>query len=1239
MDLISVTIKNGQTVYFANIEYLGQGLFLASYLPLKAGIYTVSVKMGIHDIHCGQAESEPCSPFPLLVEPGPTVPQMSEAESPADESMDYLVESVAGEFGYFYIQAKDAYGNNQIKGGDQFDVMFTLSTDSMTQFRGNLDDHGDGTYTVHYTIPTAGVYSVSVTLTTSPGIVEPVLSCVNASSPYVFTRAYDGLLAYTHPSVCTLNQPQLEIVHNDFNSPTSTYDDGVSETLAYATVGITNSFTIQARDSFGNLRRGDSTTHFSGYGDGVSDYFLVEFTQPETNDYYRVSSAIDQIVASPVTPAIANAVNYFRLQFAGLTTMDIPSSISAYGLEAILESLLNFQLDVVVSKTSAPITGSSSSTVTWSIQFLTMLNVWQSEAATGPSLVGQRLTILPPVYGSNQFYSLLSRVRPANQGVYPVSFTLWHTGTYAVRITNNGVDIFGSPTSIFVSNAPVDPTASLSAGASGGTAGVPITVAIQAKDTRQTEIQYVLSSATVSAFTTAIQSVTLPAGTAQFQLSFRGQSVTINPGTSAYSVIASLTTLGTVTFTTATGTAITTSTKILPSASFLITFSSLVGPLPLLVASSATVLISHSQIGDAPFRSEVKVIKTCSLSAPSNLEFVIGTTTAAIYSMTAAEVQRAISTLGFGAVSISSPDCSGTVTLCSCTLFVKFDNFKGPVPPMTTSKSTVVVSQSQSDGALSGIFPLYGSFSLGIHGENTTSLSFDATATDVQNALVALYSVGDITVTKDTYGVPLDANGVTLYPSSPSIFSIWTIFFSSTCDSNVNGVASGNCPASLGEEPLLFVNTDRIQYLSSPYTNQANPQISSIETVKGYGGNNRLNHDDLSLVSLSLTQRLANPAAQIGMSSVQKLLCQGTPAISTTFVLTFLNQSVTVSSSMSAQALNSLLGSKLDSLFSIKAVSASSPAAAAICSATGETTLLTVAMPYGSGFPLIQVVHVTGSITAAVYPVTTSVDSTSIVTGSLGLYEIVYTPTIAGIYDIRVMINGVDVSTDWTPGVSVSPALEYSATSTHNISQVNVEGVREYFTVQFRDKYGNALQGPLADSSRVMMSMVGSVDDCTSDGDSLQNTTAFEIPLQILDNAPYTDGVYTTFYDPTIAGSYEISVKLLTRGGLLATYYKTENLSQPVLASSGNFHDPANLAGYHDPYWCAGLNLGNFSTGIFCDLFPLNVDFLLSSVAFPSLANFSVHVLRLDDINMRLRQHSPRFQSLLQLDRCWPSPV
>ena len=73
---------------------------------------------------------------------------------------------------------------------------------------------------------------------------------------------------------------------------------------------------------------------------------------------------------------------------------------------------------------------------------------------------------------------------------------------------------------------------------------------------------------------------------------------------------------------------------------------------------------------------------------------------------------------------------------------------------------------------------------------------------------------------------------------------------------------------------------------------------------------------------------------------------------------------------------------------------------------------------------------------------------------------------------------------------------------------------------------------------------------------------------------PTEDGRYSFTYLPTRAGSYVASVRLTTSGGLLGTYYKGANLTAPVLASRGTWHDGL----YHRPYWCAGVAPGNWSS-------------------------------------------------------------
>eukprot|EP01035_Chromulina_nebulosa_P014350 gene14349-18990_t len=154
-----------------------------------------------------------------------------------------------------------------------------------------------------------------------------------------------------------------------------------------------------------------------------------------------------------------------------------------------------------------------------------MLNVWQSMPPSG-SATGEQLLIVPASINSVDYLMQISK--PASNGVYPVSFTLWMIGTYNVRITSNGVDILGSPATISVKNAPVDPTASFVTGPGlhNGVAGVSTHIFIQAMDARQTSIQYIVTDVSVPRFVPEIQQIYLQNSNGQsFNLFFRGVQI------------------------------------------------------------------------------------------------------------------------------------------------------------------------------------------------------------------------------------------------------------------------------------------------------------------------------------------------------------------------------------------------------------------------------------------------------------------------------------------------------------------------------------------------------------------------------------------------------------------------------------------------------------------------------------------------------------------------------------------
>jgi len=271
-------------------------------------------------------------------------------------------------------------------------------------------------------------------------------------------------------------------------------------------------------------------------------------------------------------------------------------------------------------------------------------------------------------------------------------------------------------------------------------------------------------------------------------------------------------------------------------------------------------------------------------------------------------------------------------------------------------------------------------------------------------------------------------------------------------------------------------------------------------------------------------------------------------------------------------------------------VSSTSTLSGRICSGNGAgasvETILIFDRPVAKALPLMQITQSTNNNVNAYFKrYVNAIDSIAPIDGALGLYSIKYTPTLSGSYDINVMINNQDVSTDLTAGITITPALEYAPASTHNISQVAVEGKREFFSLQFRDRFGNLLQGSIDSSSDIMVTMTGKRHACQTDAD---NNTDISIPVKLLDREPYTDGNYLFSFDPTDAGSYTTSIKLRTRGGLLATYFKKIDTTDPVLASLSNFHDPSFL----NPYWCDGLNAPNVSS-----LWQFNTKFCDKTIA------------------------------------------
>lgn len=342
--------------------------------------------------------------------------------------------------------------------------------------------------------------------------------------------------------------------------------------------------------------------------------FVCEFHHIGSDVKTYASSAIDYVTVSDLP---ADTTGYFRLAFNGETTLDIPITISDIGLEAILESLHPDVLNVVVTK-EVESTTSSESTITWKIEYLTMLAEFKSDSDFC-SITGLGLSLLAPSISSETVFDLMSITRPASKGVYPVNFTLWRTGMYRVHIySDSDEEIVGSPFALVVSNGDITASSSVvDEDSTGSAAGVMRNLTVQTGDAKNVEYQYIFPVASLPSYINAVQKVYIPQATT-FNLIFRNrQTGVITIGSTSYgdlfTELTGLGCMGTFSIESSTGTPYSAATKIQQGDTFDVTFSSLVGPMPL-ISSTTNAVISVATAGDAPFRAEVQVIPPCTPS-------------------------------------------------------------------------------------------------------------------------------------------------------------------------------------------------------------------------------------------------------------------------------------------------------------------------------------------------------------------------------------------------------------------------------------------------------------------------------------------------------------------------------------------------------------------------------------------------------------------------------------------------
>ncbi|KAH8049145.1 hypothetical protein JL722_12146 [Aureococcus anophagefferens] len=620
----------------------------------------------------------------------------SEAESAPAPRMDFLVESAAGDTGSFAIAAKDAYSNDLRTGGDEFSVLLTHREDADAQYR----------------------------------------------APFWWERAYDGVDVYKSPDYCDHAQPILEVVHGPLHAPTSSViGPGVTEAMIS---GVKSKLTVQARDAFGNLRRGDDTTHFQyGYygGEtdqmGASDYFLVVF-QHMTMDYaVTTSTAIQTVrIGNALTRARRRRGNprrgkenvresfeggTYRLAFAGGKTLELPLNATAAALESAREKAHDDAVDVSVSRQD--FAAGFGADHEYTITFLSDLDAWASDS----------LKVLSPEDGNGAAVAEVNISRPAAGGHYPVDFILGYVGEYELSVTSSGRHVEGSPFEVDCEHgvATSGATTVASDNINEAVAGDTIVLDVHARDHRQHEVQIVAVAAQAVDTVPEVHEVTK--GDAPYVREIQTFYCDATSGNLAvdfrdYDTTASLD--------------VSTAT----------------------VADLATELAAVG-IAVSAWRHDDKTDSALTICGSGN-------TVAEMVYVEFLELTGDLPALEYNASS-------------------------------TALASSIVAYSGGNYGQVDGVHPVWGTFTLEFGGWTSDPIRADASADELRDSLEALPSIGDVSVYKTTIGQCLDQLDRQIFPNASRLSAAPTVRVTEA----IKGTTGNLVTSSGGDEIIEYSAT------------------------------------------------------------------------------------------------------------------------------------------------------------------------------------------------------------------------------------------------------------------------------------------------------------------------------------------------------------------------------------------------------------------------------------------------
>ena len=1201
---VVLTGPGGVTIAAAPV-YIGDGLYQATYTAAIAGAYSLAIRTGVsagaltsggNDIFCGAGAIARCSPWLLTVRSGATASYASSLFDGLHTGVDRaglpqggLTRGIAGVMSYVTVVTRDTYGNLRAVGGENITVrlltagMLPQLLSSQSAYRGDVQDLGNGNYTVSYTVVATGAYTLDVRLV-GGGQVFPVGTTASAVVTIVHAELYAASCVATGTG------------------------------LATATSGMAASIVITSRDAFGNVRTGDGV---DGRG-GISDAFLVTATHVSTGRVVLAASsriALLNITAFNGTWTItADAVHGPRYGTSGIspTTESLPYDISPAALRRVLQRLFvnrgaadfNVVLDARASIGPSRI---------YLVSFLVPGNDADEWGAGGPWDGAPPLSVNASglVRGAALGNATVSMdASTAASGFYRVSYTLFEAGLWDLAVTSRGHHIQGSPFALVVSPSSLDASSSTAYGSGlvGGYAGDTIAFEVTARDRRQPASQAIVIDSVVVPTTPEIREYSCTAGgSGALVFAWAGATsppLAIGAGITAAALAASIRLHpwvaalgGLVSVYSGANSQL---ALICPAVSatlqqFNVTISGIGNlngaTMSVIAAGLANATIANvtelpltMQSGTIAGRRTVQVFTCASPSALLSLRFRGANISLPLYNasgvpITVSAFVAAVTPIVGSITILAAPrnanggapaQVAASAPLCAfpygMNYSIVYNSLAGDVEPPVTSDPLFTFMV-----AVPGISPHWGTYTVGFVGAVSNPIRTDASAATVAATLAVMRTIGAVSVA----ATPLGDDGL----GRPAR-TMYLITF------NAPG---GTVPVNTGPQPLLTLQLSSIEVARS---GQVPPQADVGALDVGTIGNARPDGSDVDALHVVL-QDTAHGTV-IGAHAVQAIgRCA---AISGGYRLRLggTSESVFVPTGANCSTLQKYLNliPAVTILGGVIVSSADGTAGVRLCGSGDHWLLVTWyavgARPrfvIGRGQDTFAPLDATGAV---VDPPDTWVSTVGGLTAayipsSRGLFAVQFMTPLAGSYALQITFggsgqfiplaalpSGAAISLDWGLRLAIVPQPQriFGAQCSHNASAVATAGSTSTFVIQARDSFGNSL---IADISGLDAFVVR----LTHRGAGA-NATPPTSGTVVSEASPNAGGRYISTVTPIVSGRHELTVSLLRPGGLLATYFRLPGMINPVFACASGVDDTWHSGTNSSCVLCAEASVGAF---------------------------------------------------------------